>query len=248
MVVPVVALDTGGEPWRAAFPGLGTVRVFEDGQVSVEVASGPGSDQRFAALSLGWAEPLSWLRRGYHLTAASVTAPNGRALIVIATYPQQVVVLKTLTDHGWSILADAMTPIRELDAGFEVYGRNAPVIVAQRLAGKWGLAGEPLRADSDALAVDLPRGQGPNRVAGVLQVRTQRSTDRPNLEEISGAKRLELASGLIRRAPGSCDPSGPAQVMAQDLKMAALPMARMHLADRQSELDVSDVLRWWETI
>ena len=248
MVVPVVTLDTGSDPWVAAFPGLGTVRVFEDGQVSVEAASGPGFDQRFAALRLGWAEPLSWLRRGYHLTSASVAAPDGRALIVVGSHRQQVVVLKALTDHGWLILADAMTPIRELDAGFEVCGREAPVIVAKRLAEKWGLTGEPLRADSDAVSVDLPRGQGPGRVTGVLHVRSQRSTDRPTLEQLSGAQRLEVASGLIRRSPGNLDAPVATQVMAQDMKVAALPMARMHLADKQSELDVGEVLTWWDTI
>lgn len=65
---PTLRVAPSGE-WIARFPGLGTIEVRPSGDFSVRVDPSSGGDDdpdcRERALRFGWAEPLSYARRGF---------------------------------------------------------------------------------------------------------------------------------------------------------------------------------------
>lgn len=243
-----VQVDTSGEPWVAQYPGLGTVEVMDDGCVAVMSVAGRESQQRADALRWGWAEPLSWLRRGYHLTSAVVADVDNRAMVVSGPQRQTLIVMKAMSEHGWYVLSDSLTPVREEESGFIARGRLAPVLVPEDLAQRWELSGERVRGDSDVLAVELPRSQAPARISAVLHVDRRKLGDSGDIEMVAGAKRLKMSCGLVHRGPERPAGIAASTVMARDLWMAQLPAARICLDESAVELDVAEIVGWWRQI
>jgi hypothetical protein len=250
-----VSLDRAVEPWVGRFPGLGTVLVHDDGRVEVDVepvAAGPDDDpgelaRRAAALRHGWGEPLALARRGFDLYGGgAATPPGGERCLLVSGEPRDVgIVLARLARRGWSVLADRVVPARWEGDVLVAYPRQAPTLVGQALAEALELGGEPARAGSDAVVVELPRGERPTPVAAVASLLARRP-DRPVLEALRGHEAFEAATHLVARGALAPDPRpGPAERMAADLRLAALPLARLHLARETSAADVVELCGWW---
>ena len=112
-------LDRTSEPWFGVFPTLGTVRIEADGSYEVDVEPPPSGDaddaeRREAALTFGWALPLSLARRGYRFAWGNcLVDPGGVGGLIVHGYPQdEEIVLLELLANGWTVLADHFVPVR----------------------------------------------------------------------------------------------------------------------------------------
>lgn len=239
--------------WEGTFEGLGSVRVGPGGEIDVTVSDADALDpteieQRTAALRWGWGEPLGWVRRGCSVTVGTALVAPGRAeaLVVRGGVHDAAIVAVGLATRGWQVLAERIVPLRWSDEVAEVQPTDAPVLFARRRAEVLGLAGEAVRADTDAVAVAVPRWSAPEALGGAVEVVMRRLGTDP-LELLEGHERFEAASRLV--AGGALEPDGeplsPSERMARDLRLAGLDLARVHL-DADGPDDVLDAIEtWW---
>lgn len=207
----VPTLDRSGDVWVGIFPGLGTVEIGSEGEVTVTVEQAPAatgsSDDppdaaedahlREAALRYGWAEGLSWARRGYQLVNGAGVCPpaDPERCLVVSGDPHDVsILLIELVKHGWTVMGDKFMPTKWTDQGLEAQPREAPVLMSVRRLQKAELDGTKVRAHTDARAVDLPRADGPRRIVAFCSVR-MRKPDDAMFEVLSGTERFEAAAG-----------------------------------------------------
>ncbi|TXH43227.1 MAG: hypothetical protein E6Q90_07430 [Actinobacteria bacterium] len=207
------SLDRSGDTWIGLLPGLGAVRIAPDGgiEVTVEPAAtatthgaahpdaGESEELRAAALRHGWAEGLSWARRGYRLAAgAAVCAPGDeRRCLVLAGDPHDTaIVLIQLVNRGWTVMGDKYTPTRWVDGTLVASARSAPLLMAARRLAKADLEGFKVRAHTDARAVELPRALGTREVAAFCSLR-MRKPDEEVLEVLTGAQRFEASASIM---------------------------------------------------
>lgn len=248
-----VRLAREGLVWEGIFDGLGSVRVHPGGELDITVDGADALDpaeleQRRAALRWGWGEPLAWARRGCSVTVGTAIVAPGRrgALVVRGVVHDTAIVVAGLADRGWHVLAERIVPLRWSDDTAEVQPTDAPVLLARRRAEAMGLTGEPVRADTDALAVEVPRWSTPERLVGAVEV-VMRRVGRERFELLEGHDRFEAASRLVTGgalAPDG-DPLTPSERMARDLRLAGLGFARAHL-DADDPDDVLDAVEaWW---
>lgn len=197
-------------PWVGRFPGLGTVTVAEDGQVTATPEDGTGADDgeelalREAALRYGWGEALSFARRGFSLAhgaalsplADAADQPGGTCLILTGDPHDVAIVILQLVDVGWSVMGDKYTPTRWEDSVLVAYPREAPVLIAHRRLQRNELTGVKVRAHTDSRSFDLPRTQEARRVAGVVSLQMRRP-DEAAFEVLTGHQRFETAANLL---------------------------------------------------
>lgn len=248
-----VRLTRDGPVWEGTFDGLGSVRVRPDGDLEVAVQGADDLDpieveQRAAALRWGWGEPLAWARRGCSITVGTAVVAPGRrgSLVVRGAAHDAPIVVAGLAGRGWQVLADRVVPLRLSDDVAEVQPTDAPVLLARRRVEAMGLSGSAVRADTDAVAIEVPRWSAPEPLLGVVEVLMRRG-GLPPLEVLEGHERFEMASRLV--AIGALEADGealaPSECMARDLRLAALELARAHLDADDSE-DVLDAIEsWW---
>lgn len=254
-------IDSTGEPWRATFPGLGTVLVDDAGDLTIEPDQ-PG-EQVEAALRWGWGEALSLARRDYLLLTGStvVTPDRERALLMVGDTHDVAILLLALASQGWAALADRVTPFRWDDDRLVAHPRQAPVVVSRRRARKAGWEGADIRQESDAVSVAVTRYTEPVPLGGIVQLRSAKSSEPIEQTRLAGMARLE--GGATLRAPGVLsgraggeetppddDPDSvrrmrAGEAMQSDLRLAqAAPILRLGFdSDRQDE--VLDVLLQW---
>jgi hypothetical protein len=232
------------------------------------------TEQRHAALVHGWGEPLALARQGYHVAHGAALVPpadgadgaggaDGRApaaLLVSGDLHDTAIVVLGLAARGWQVLADRLTPLTwpSDDSAPVAYPRHAPVVASARRAQRAELAATPARADSDAVTVDVARATQPHSLGGIVSVRIRRPHD-PLLDQLRGHRRVETAQGLIAGGALAAESDGAtpsahahdgglevaAQSMAHTLRLAALPLAAVHLdpADPTPALDA--LVAWW---
>ena len=272
-VEPWVARMPGlGTVLVAADGGL-EVRLEEDlplpgGELRVD-----SDEQKEAALRHGWGEPLSLARRGFRLAGgAGVVAPGDGPCLILAGDPHDAAaVLLALAHRGWRILADRVTPVEWVGDLLFAHPRQAPILAAKRRLAKSGDSGERVRADSDSRSVDLARESAAQPVAGIV-VLQQRKPDEEVLMPLAGHERFESAANLLvggllgaarQRAdavgnegagqPGEGDAAdgdrdAAADALAEHLRLAALPMARLRLDSATWDDDVTGLVRWSESL
>lgn len=268
---PVVTTDDGSprldrsvEPWLGTFPGLGSITVADDGSVTVE--PDPDSDEvpalLEAALRYGWAEGLSWTRRGFQLAAGAAVAPPGEGeplcLLLTGDPHDVVIVIADLVTRGWTVLGDRFTPVAWQGSLLVAHPREAPILMARRRATKLQVDGTPVRADTDCLIFEAPRQPYPAAVLAVAQVAMRRPQEDP-LEPLLGQQRFEAAAGLMMGgvlAPeGDVDPDDDeavatlrSETLAEHLRLAALPICRMRIESATVTTDVDSLLEWWHDV
>ncbi len=258
-----IALDTGGESWTGVFPGLGSVTVSADGSITVQpdestTDSADTVERRSAALTYGWGEPLSWARRGFLLLHGGCVTPDAAsgALLVTGDLHEFGRLLPALSDLGCSFLSDRYTPAQWVHGDLMAHPVAAPILLSARRAKKAGWDGRPVRGDTDTLAVDVARTTEPVRIRAVVQVHRARPDDQP-LQPLSGHHRFEVAaslcfggvlSGHANQADQDTD-TDPAEVMAEHLRLSALPMARLSLSGDGEQLpdEADQLVQWWGT-
>ncbi len=241
-----ILVDTKGPTWVATFADVGTVRIGPDGRVCIDVVDGPEAQQRRRALEWGWGEPLNFLRRGFRLAEAVVADPEAGGLLVSGGSWEMLPMLKALTDEGWAIVSDSLTPVRWAEGALFSHPRQAPILASDRFAEKWELMAEPLRSDSDTVAVSLPRAEAPVPVRAILVLAERKVRDAAGVRPVVGAKRLKLAAALLQSGPG--DDPDPAELLADDLRLSALPMAELAIGDKLMADHAREVVEWWTTV
>ena len=243
------------EVWHGWFDGLGAVRVSPDGgfDIDVDLADGPDDDeqtQRAAALRWGWAEPLSWARRGFEVSLGTALRPaTADVAVLVRGHTHEVaLIVGGLCQRGWAVVAERVVPLRWQDHTVEVVPTGAPVLMARRQATRLGLESHAVRGDTDSVTVDLPRCTEPVDLAAVCHVEMRKTGD-AMLDVVAGHERFEVVSGLV--AGGVLAAQGtevaPRDRMARDLRLAALPVARVHLAADELTDTLDAVEAWWTT-
>lgn len=253
--------DFSGDPWVGVFPGLGSVSVTSDGEVAVSAECRSDEDpeslaQRERALRWGWADPLSWWRRGYQLMdAISMGDPEGHGSIVISgDYDDSGRLAVGLMAEGWSLIADRPSPYRWEGEDLFAFPREAPFLLVRGRAIKANLAHQSIRADSDTVEVDVPRTEEPRRVEAIVRVSTRRNFE-STVEVLSGHKAFREASGLLlsrpRRSPipdiqgSGADADESTRDLAQNLRLVKIPMLRVRRTPGDYT-SVQDLLEWRE--
>ena len=256
-------LDRQSEPWVGEFPGLGRVLVAADGSITVEAVGSEDHVVREQALRHGWGDPLSWVRRGFHLVGGSAVGPaeSDECVLLLGDPHDVAIIVIELVNQGWQLLSDRPTPVVWDDSNLVAQPREAPLLVAKRRAAKAGVDGEEIRSDTDALAVAVPRAETPRRVQAAVQVRVRRP-DSETLQLLSGHERFEAATSLYvggvldptfspvaadQGAPADADDAAP-NLLAEHLRISQLPWARLHLSSRTATEDAAALVRWWDTV
>lgn len=154
-------LNTTGDPWRAAIPGLGEIEVDSDGHYSVMAAT---CDQQTASdiadahieviLRASWGEPLSFLRRGYYLFfGCAVLAPQADScLLVTGDAPALYLAKAVFLDLGWRIVADGLVPITS-GGSLRIHSRETPALLTKRTARRFKIEFQQNFPDSDVAIV-----------------------------------------------------------------------------------------------
>ena len=245
--------------WRGALPGLGSVTVDADG--SVRAAADRASEEDEAALRHGWGELLSFAHRGFSLAqGAAVTdgeRPDGSpepALLLTGDAHDVADVLLVLCARGWRLLSDRPTPVSWQDDRLIAQPKQAPLLVAAQRAAAADLAGEPVRDGSNAVAVTVPRALDPAPVAGIVQVQRRRPDEEP-FAEVLGQRRFERAATLMLHgalAPGHGSGEAAAEggeaVVAEHVRLAALPSAVVRLDGPADESAIDLLVTWWTAV
>lgn len=238
------------------FPGLGTVLVHGDGRVDVEVEPDDGDDRedpalREAALRHGWGEPLSLVRLGFRCVGGIglVDADGAGCLVITGTPRDTAIVMLELVSDGWKVIGDRLVPITCDTTGFVAHPRSSPVLVSREWAQRYQFDTAPVRANSDAVAIDVPRATEPTRILAFVAVGSGRP-DEPAFTELSGHERFKAASlALVGGLMAGTDDADERQVMKMHVALAGLPHAKLRMQSDALELDVAQLSRWWaETV
>ncbi len=279
------SLDRSGEVWVGVFPGLGSVSIDEEGgiEVSVEPAAPADSDApdageddtlREQALRYGWAEGLSFARRGFTLAGGAAMSPPGDAdgcLILCGDPHDAAIVMIELVKQGWTVMGDRFTPTQWEGPTLVAYPRQAPLIIAAQRLAKAGLEGSKIRAHTDARSVDLPRTGDPQPVVAVCTMQ-MRKPDEDVLAPLTGHERFEAAAGLMMggalypaiehqddEQPDELDEAATAawrearvkevaaESLSKHLQLTTLPYSRLRIDSKTAEDDAAALVTWWES-
>lgn len=247
-------IDVSGELWLAGFPGLGTVTVAADGSTVVKPDPVAASDdagefaQRERALQFGWAEPLSFARRGYScvLGAAFAVPADDSCVLFTGAPPDSVGLVAEFGRRGWQLLAEGLVPVRWQGDQFVVHAREAPALAASRHCTAEGIAGAEVRSRSDACEVPASRATGSRPVVAVVPFHTRKVGEAP-FEILRGRSRFQAAARLVTRGVlnATAGPeSEPTMELGTHLRLAALPFARLRFSRSTMSDDLDLVLDW----
>ena len=256
-------LDCTVEPWHGVFPGLGECWVAADGTTRVEPspveAGDPSGDavvdtveQRREALLHGWAEPLSWRRRGHDLAQASaLVTPGATGAVLVLDHGQGLALTRLrheLAGRGWRVLSESPTPYVVEGDGLVLLPREAPLLGARRAPDeRWD--SRPARGDTDTVVVSWPRHTVPVRLVGLLELRTPHLR-LPDIEPLVGRVKVPLVARLegggIWRWEPDPDPDRIRLDHVARLRFTALPAVGLAVGDQPDEVSVAaDRLDAW---
>lgn len=215
---------------------------------------------RERALRFGWGEPLSFARRGLRCAGgAAVVPPTDDACLLLVGAPHDATnILIELTDRGWSVMGDRITPTEWQDAALVAHPRLAPLLASRPRAEKADLEGVPVRENTDSVLVDLPRTSESRPVIAVLTLQ-MRKPGEDALTVLTGHERFEAAASLMVGGalspfvPGDANTSEdsaesepvPRTALDEHLRLTALPYARLRLDSTTVTTDVDALVAWW---
>lgn len=211
---------------------------------------------RERALRYGWAEPLSLVRQGFQLFGgAGVVPPGGGSscLMLHGDVHDTALVLLAFVSLGWSVLGDRFVPTRWQEGQLVAYPTDSPVLLSKRRAEKRGISGTKVRSHTDALEIDVPRSDSPADVAGVALLRIARPEDEV-LTVLTGHERFEPAvnyqvAGVLGRFTAEGLPAAPPkEVMAEHLRLAAIPAVRLSFSEDALEANLAALVAWWDAL
>ncbi len=256
-------LNSASEPWTATFPGLGVIRVRDDGAVDVDVdvaidgdadtGRSPLRDERRRALLYGWGEPLSFARVGcLALSGTSLAPPPGShqdgAVLVSGSYLERAAICLGLVQRGWRLLADGIAPVRQIGDVLTCERREAPMVVGERQARASGLGFETARSGAGTAIVDAPRAPGgiPLRACAIA---TSRIPERDRLvQPLAGHDRFRATADLLLGGALAGPIRTPDQRMAVQLRLAGLDAAKAHASrlvhDSRDDAVIDELLDW----
>ena len=253
-----VVVDLGAEPWMASLAGLGSVHIHADGAIDVTVDDTVEEPTlRESALRDGWGEPLSLVRRGFRLlTGTALVAPDRPGCLVLtgsAGHPAMITA--HLLAAGWRPLADGVVPVAsshdgtiDIDGAVVAHPRSAPLLLPRRWARKAGLDNTPVRADTDAVRVNVATATSPEPVVAAIHVRVRRPHD-DVLRPLRGFEPFEKAAGMLITNPVLCPAaSTPAGELANHARLAAVAQAEANIHPDTLDSDINDITRWWQGI
>ncbi len=177
-------LDCDRDAWLGTFPGLGVVRVEEDGTVTVDVdnadvLTAEERSNRERALRFGWGEPLSFARRGFWCAGgAAAVPPRSDGCVLLLGDPHEVAnVMLELAARGWAMMGDRVTPLEWQGDDLVAHPRAAPLLVSRRTAERAGVESHSVRANSDSRIVELLRAREPRNVVAIVLLRPRKPAD-----------------------------------------------------------------------
>lgn len=252
-------LDTSVEPWFGHFPGLGEIWVTADGSTRVRPEPTPASpddslEQRRRALTYGWADPLSWHRRGFWLLAAVAASPDPDlgCLVFEASTGRAERVLDRLSERGWQFVADRPTPVRVEGEAVVAHSRGTPYLTrAQRPQA------DPARGDTDAVLAERRRHSASCVVRGVCSL-VREAVGVECQEAVTGRNKFRTAAGLrlggvFASRVQSVDPA-PARSpewLASVVCLSRLPMTSVPLRQEPAggyDVEADLIEAWWTTV
>ncbi len=259
-------LDCDRDTWLGTFPGLGEVRVEEDGTVTVDVdnadvLTAEERSNRERALRFGWGEPLSFARRGFWCAGgAAAVPPRSDGCVLLLGDPHEVGnVMLELAARGWAMMGDRVTPLEWQGDDLVAHPRAAPLLVSRRTAERAGVESHSVRANSDSRIVELLRVREPQNVAAIVLLRPRKPADARftplfGHERFAAAANLTVGGALSHRGPNDqSDPAavteegtGSAATLGEHLRLAALPIARLCLDRATVTDDVNALVTWWQ--
>lgn len=251
---PTLRVAPSGE-WIARFPGLGTIEVESSGAFTIHVDPASGGDddpdRRARALRFGWAEPLSYARRGFACTSATgAVDPDRAGCLLLVGGPDRVsIAVLRLAELGWSFLGSGIIPTRWEGDELVAHPRDAPMLVAAKRAQRAEFTGTPVRLDTDAWDVALPRVVTPQPVRAVVSVQ-EVGRSRGGWQVLSGHERFQAATSLFVEGALSVatDPPEPEQLLASRVRLARPPLARVGVRGSTVEADLVPMLEWWSDV
>jgi hypothetical protein len=252
--------DYSDEPWVGVFPGLGAISVNNDGEIAVSPHVGPDEDpqlltQREQALRWGWADPLSWLRRGFQLVHGAVVGhpDDDTCMVILGENGESSRLMVHLVSEGWQLISDRPAPTRWLDDELYAHPRQAPWLLARHRAIKANLEHQSVRNDSDTVEVDVSRIDEERKVAAFVSVGRRRPFE-SSLELLSGHDAFRFASGLLLSASSFVPRQGDDAPMAseiankdlaQSLRLVKIPAVRLRRTPGDSHTSTAELLEWW---
>ncbi len=253
------ALDTAVEPWHGHFPGLGEIWVTADGSTRVRPELAPESagdsvEQRRRALTCGWADLLSWHRRGFWLLSAVTVSPDPAfgCLALVASTSRAERVLDRLSERGWLFLADRPAPARVEGEDVVAHPRGMRFLAR----GKRG-QDDPARGDTDAVLVERRRQPAPCVVRGVCSL-VRQAVGVERQEAVTGRHKFTMAAGLrldgafaspaprVDPAPAMSPEWVASVVCLSRLPMSIVPVRRLAAGGHDVEADLIEA--WWTTV
>lgn len=250
VVGPSVSVDN--EPWLLKFPGLGSATVAEDGTVTIDPEPGEDSDLRSEALLYGWADLISWSRRGFSLIRGSCLVPSATSdsgLLLLGGDHELPEVEFPLLSRGWHLVSDKPTPMSETEAGLSAYPRSAPLVAPKRYRKQHEWAATALRQDSNAFGFEVPRAHTPIAIRGICEVRTRRLNE-VVLENVTGLERFSIGAHLAIGGILSPvrDAREPDEAVAAHVRAASLPISALRIDPNTILVDVDLLLAWWDSV
>lgn len=250
--------DFSSDPWIGVLPGLGAVSVTADGDIAVSADRSDEIDpqtlaQRERALYWGWAEPLSWVRRGHRLIDGIVVGPRDESdcLVILGDYPESSRLALRMIESGWALLADRPAPHSLDDGVLTAHPRPAPMLIARGRALKDGLAHESVRADSDAVSVEVDRIPEPRRVGAIVLSGVRRPQE-TTMQVLTGHERFRAATGLFVcgpfTAPATNSPDeaeSQTATIAEHLALAQNVFLRLRRTSGGGDASHDELLAWW---
>lgn len=253
---PGPTLEQGAGNWVGYIPELGRVIVTPRGRVVARPTQRTSRNrdsvgQRERALRLGWGEPLGFARRGFRLAMAAAAGPSdsGRCMLLHGDSEGLARVVPGLCAAGWKLVADQPCPLARGGAELHAHPREAPMVMTRELAETAGLSWAPVRGDSDAVWVDLPRAAGRREVAALLWVLPLPAGEAPGLRPLVGLDRFEFVTSMmiggVLGAPLAGQQRSPGADLAEHRQLASLPAARLFLGTAGAT-DLDRLIQWWQ--
>lgn len=221
-----------------------------DVEVSPETANASAAiDDTRQALHFGWAEPLSFVRRGFVLVQGLAAYDSARnAVLVVGGDVHDIAVAAAgLARRGWSLMADRVVPLRIDESRILVHPRSAPIVMEQSRAERAGLGFRSLRADSNAVAVDVDRHDQPESLAAIAFAGVRRP-HHETLEPATGHDRFDIARRLMGSGALFSVDSDARDAMQHTLRLSSVPSAEWRFDPASPDAAFDDLIAWWTAL
>lgn len=245
--MPGPVLDRSGPTWRGSLPGLGSLLVAPDGALTILPADRDPAGEQAAALRHGWGDLLAHARRGFAMASGAAMVPGDPslgALLVCGDAHDVATVVLWLSRRDWLLLSDRPTPTQWQGGRLVAHPRSAPLVMARQRAVEAGAPHAPIRAQSNSVAVDIPRSSAPAPIRALLRVQRRHPHEEP-FTELVGHRRFERAASLMLGGILAPEAEPEDSVVAEHLRLAGLPSAVMRIDGTEDGSAIGRLQAWW---